>query len=351
MVDKNQFSVSVREIRDSLDYERGVAPLISKVIETEDRLHVLVPDRAEKSLLLGPGGRVVAKLSEVFGTPITVHSNCELLLRERQLRLTFQRIGKLLSDSSPNQKPILQQLRLDIEKEMEYPRRQIDMRKEDTGTIVAVAFSGGVDSGAALYWATRQTRSVISLTADLGCQVMGNPEKRAIRYISENLEISQYFIDASSNLEKIFEGAIKEKLHPCGRCHRTLMESIRNSARDLGVDLLLTGELLPTGRQSIELMDDLMIIHLPATLSLSKYRTRKISSCLGMKHKQERFGCRLLSRCHQKGWKMIGPSIYRVLRETEAGILSTGQSLQQIKNILGPSLECLKKRNRAKNDC
>ncbi len=345
MVNRNQFSAAVQTIRNALDYKRGVAPIVSDIIETEDQLHVIVPDRSEKSLLIGPGGRIAAKLSDTFRKAITIHSKNELLLREEKLGMTLQRISDVLQYSSVNQRQILQQLRKEVQRERDYPRMQINMKRDDTDMRVAVAFSGGVDSGAALYWATRKSMSVISLTADLGYQVMDDSQKIAVRKLAEKLGASQRFIDATSEVDKIFEDALKGKIHPCGQCHSITMECMRNSARDLGFDVLLTGELLPTGRQSIELLDDLTVIHLPAALSLSKYRNREISSRLGISEGQERFGCRLLSRCHQQGWKMIGPSIYRVLRESEAGVLTTGQALQQINNILKPSVEYLKRRN------
>ncbi|MHA1577262.1 MAG: hypothetical protein ACTSU3_07860, partial [Candidatus Thorarchaeota archaeon] len=50
----------------------------------------------------------------------------------------------------------------------------------------------------------------------------------------------------------------------------------------------------------------------------------------------ERFGCNLVNQQHGKGWQFVGPSIFRVLRELQAGVLTTGKSLKLIRSILNP---------------
>jgi predicted PP-loop superfamily ATPase len=99
----------------------------------------------------------------------------------------------------------------------------------------------------------------------------------------------------------------------------------------------VTGEMLPSGRQALDLQENILIIHLPAALALSKYRTERISEESGKEIFRRKFGCNLVAKSHSKGWKNSGPSIFRVLRELEAGVLTTGQSLEYIKDIVRTS--------------
>ena len=124
------------------------------------------------------------------------------------------------------------------------------------------------------------------------------------------------------------------RVHPCGECHVRIMDYVREYAIKENYDVIVTGEMLPSGRQAITLDDSLMTIHLPAALALTKYRTETISEDNGKTLFRRKFGCNLVAKSHTKGWKNIGPSVFRVLRELEAGVLTTGQSLDYIKNII-----------------
>ena len=141
-------------------------------------------------------------------------------------------------------------------------------------------------------------------------------------------------LNHSEEIHDILERVEEGRIHPCGECHNCIMEGVREFASKNNYEVLVTGELLPSGRQAVLVREGLLIIHLPAALSLTKHRTERIAQESGKKLFRRKFGCNLVSKSHSKGWRNIGPSIFRVLRELEAGVLTTGQTLDYIKDII-----------------
>jgi predicted PP-loop superfamily ATPase len=121
-----------------------------------------------------------------------------------------------------------------------------------------------------------------------------------------------------------------------------ILATLLRYAAESDHSVVVTGELLPGGRQAIVKTGNLLIVHLPAALSLTKHRTEHISEAYGRRIPRRQFGCRLVADTHAKGWMNVGPSIKRVLRELQAGILTTGQALEYIKAIVKsvPDMEC-----------
>jgi uncharacterized protein len=332
----NQISDLVNTIRGELNLTRGVMPRIENVYEHDDgSLHLVTPDRAEKSLLLGPGGRVTAELAKRIGRKITIYGSDKILLRRHRLQLTMSRIEEVMPELSDSQKKVVICLKQLIEHELLYPKKQIQYNSSLGNNLkIALAFSGGTDSTASVEILKESGFRVDAILVDLGHQFQ-NPKDIKL---AEDWCMQQYVnlvrIDVTGGNGDLLERVDEGRIHPCGECHNQIMERVRECIVKSKYDVLVTGELLPTGRQSIILEEGLLIIHLPAALSLSKHRTETIAEKSGKKLFRRKFGCNLVAKSHSKGWKNVGPSIFRVLRELEAGILTTGQSLEYIKDIL-----------------
>jgi len=332
----NQISDLVNTIREELNLTRGVSPRIEKVYEHNDSsLHLVTPDRAEKSLLLGPGGRVSAELAKRTERKITIYGSDEILLRRHRLQLTISRIEEVMSELSDSQREVVICLKQLIEQELLYPKKQIQYNSSLGNRLrTALAFSGGIDSTASVEILKESGFIVDAILVYLGHQFQ-NPKDMKLAEdwcIQQNVNLVR--IDATGGNTDLLERVDAGRIHPCGECHNQIMERVREYIVKSNYDVLVTGELLPSGRQSIMLEEGLLIIHLPAALSLSKHRTETIAEKSGKRLFRRKFGCNLVAKSHSKGWKNVGPSIFRVLRELEAGILTTGQSLEYIKDIL-----------------
>ncbi len=324
----------IHEIRNELDLTRGVAPRIERMYEHDDNVHLIVSDRAEKSLLLGPGGRIIGELAKRIGKRITVFGADELLLRRHRLELTLSRINEI-GEVSPFQESILQILECLVKKEIDYPNHKIEQDFSfHPEQEVVLAFSGGVDSTASAVLLKESGIRVNAVMIDNGVQYHNPRDIKLAEEWCNNQSITITKLPFGNENCDIIERVNAGLIHPCGECHARIMSNVREYAKRERYQVIVTGEMLPSGRQAITLDNGLMTIHLPAALALTKYRTETISQESGKALFRRKFGCNLVTRSHAKGWKNIGPSIFRVLRELEAGILTTGQGLDYIKNIL-----------------
>ncbi len=331
----------VLEIRRDLGYDRGVTPRITQVIEYPDHsIHAILSDRAEKSLMIGPGGRIAAEITRRINRVVTFHGEDELLTRRYRLGLTLERIEEIRNCLSPAQAEFIGFLHTQVKQEIGYPNLILgQLGSKALSTPVAVAYSGGVDSGATLRIISEHLEPVIAFTVDSGPMFIDSKMKERIQETCRTVGAKHLYISNDGRFKSIREKAENGRVHPCGPCHDFTMSLIRNRAKEGGLEVLLTGEMLPTGRQAIEMKDGLLIVHFPAALSLSKYRTREISTSDSGQGSHSRYGCHFLSAQHLKGWKTIGPSIFRVLRELQGGVLSTGEALAFIKSINAPLLK------------
>ncbi|TFH10621.1 MAG: hypothetical protein E4H14_02135 [Candidatus Thorarchaeota archaeon] len=332
----NQISEHVDAIRQELNLTRGISPRIENVYEHDDSsLHLVTSDRSEKSLLLGPGGRVVAELAKRTERKITIYGTDEILLRRHRLRLTMSRIEEIALDLTDSQKIVVTWLKHLIEQELSYPENQIHYKSVIRKNLkIALAFSGGTDSTASTRILTESGFIPDAILVDLGHHFQNPVDIKLAEDWCFKQKVNLVRIGVVGASADLLERVDAGRIHPCGECHNKIMACIREYVIQTQCDVLVTGELLPSGRQSITLNEGLLIIHLPAALSLSKHRTETIAEESGKKLFRRKFGCNLVAKSHSKGWKNIGPSIFRVLRELEAGVLTTGQSLEYIKNIV-----------------
>jgi predicted PP-loop superfamily ATPase len=331
----------ISEIRKELGFSRGVSPRIDFVYSHDDEsLHIITPDRAEKSLLLGPGGRIITELAKRVSKKVTVYGQDEILLKQHRLQLTLNRIDEIFSTVNIGQKQFLDLLRNLVTRELSFPEHTlIPVFSSNPKLKVAVAYSGGIDSSAAIFVLTQSALRPDAITVELGSEYYSPYETGKIRKWCDEIGVKQILIQPIRSVTKVIQDTEDGKIHPCGKCHAIIQDSMIKFASENQYDILVTGELLPNGRQSILFDDKILIVHLPAALALSKYRTEILAEQSGKKLGRRRFGCRLVTKANKKGWRNIGPSIFRVLRELEGGILTTGQGLEYIKDIVRPWID------------
>lgn len=334
LMNSSEISEYIQSIRAELNLTRGVSPRIEEVYQHDDNLHVIASDRAEKSILLGPGGRVAAELAKRTGLKITIYGADEILIRKHRLHLTKSRIREILPQTTSSQKDFLNHLRALIDRELVYP---VEMN-QFTSSInqipnASLAFSGGVDSTASALILKESGIVPDAIIAELGHQFHNPKDIKRAEDWCELQNIKMIKIRLVNESDDLIERVDAGRIHPCGECHNRIMKRIKEYSITNNYDVLVTGELLPSGRQALDLQEKILIVHLPAALALTKHRTEIISERSGKELFRRKFGCNLVAKSHSKGWKNTGPSIFRVLRELAAGVLTTGQGLDYMKSI------------------
>ncbi len=335
-----EFLKIAKEIRDEFGLQRGIDPSVVEIREgNHGDLYVVTTDRAEKHMILGPGGRVITEIVKRTGRYVQVFSKDEIILREYRLRLALQRIQEVEHEVGPEQRYALDLLRSMIDQQLEIPPRGPPRESHSHAITVGVALSGGVDSSATAIMLRQWGFAVRPLIVDRGIEFLHPGAKRDIFEFCKKIDSEAVFIPVEKGFSDIVRRTREGRIHPCGPCHISVMNTIHQYAKQNQVGIIATGESLPSGRQSLVIHDGILYIHLPAVLALTKFTTRTLSKEYGVVYRKTRFGCSLLRETYARGWATIGPSVYRVLREVDSGFLSTAEALALIRGIVRDRLE------------
>ena len=190
-----------------------------------------------------------------------------------------------------------------------------------TGVGVAVAFSGGSDSTSTLKilrWAGFKAVPITAKLPQMGNEILQKARSEGAILV----EIPGYV--------KEMEKLIEKGAPICGRCHSMVMGAVEKRARELGIKILATGDMLSSGLISIYAKEDIVILNLPAFLSLDK---KEIIEIIGGNYELT-FGCPLLWRLFKRAPSTKRLAIQRVLRETRAKALTPEMATQLIVDIL-----------------
>jgi predicted PP-loop superfamily ATPase len=196
-----------------------------------------------------------------------------------------------------------------------------DFDRSPTGVKIAVAFSAGSDSTAALKILRWAGFDAVPVTVKLP-QMEEAVLKKAKEAGAVLIEVPGYLEAIRTQIEK---GA-----PICGRCHSMVMNAIEDHARESGIKILASGDLLSSGLISIYEKDGLVILNLPAFLALDK---EEVIGIIGGRY-DLKFGCPLLWELFSRAPSTKRLAIQRVLRETRARALTPEMAERLILDIL-----------------
>jgi len=205
---------------------------------------------------------------------------------------------------------------------LEYRLHGTEFERSPVGTTVALAFSGGSDSRAALRILRWAGFEVVPITAKLP-----QMERDALKMAAS---LGAVFVEVPGYLEAM-RGQIDKKAPVCGRCHSMVMGAVERYAVENGLKILATGDLLSSGLISIHEKGDLVILNLPAFLALDK---AEVISIVGGEYDLT-FGCPLLWEAFETAPVIKRFSVQRVLRELRARALDPEIAEALIVDILG----------------
>ena len=334
----------------NIDLTKELGFSIQKVIynESTQNLIIIMPDRPEKSAVIGKGGWVVGRLREELGVnSIHVDAFSDMLIRIYRMDQALAKLEKIIPVMENNTSLPLKNLQNLLSSRMnnlggfnfliDHETDLIDLRSKQAKKIdveniskdqkAIVALSGGVDSSFSLVVAKLMGFNPIVVTVDPGNIVLPSYFKNNIENLSKILNVPHKYIDV--DMSSVVDDAIEGRIHPCGRCSKTIETTLLNYTKKSGIPFIIFGDFLATGSQSIVHIDGFWRINLPAMISATKGETRSLSSYFDIKSRGG-YGCPLKKEVHKLHPHMRRFSIQRVLRETRAGFLEPGQALDLI---------------------
>lgn len=212
----------VNSIREEIGHDK-VDISIEELYFENNELWIITEDRPDKSAIIGKGGWVVGKLKERLSLDsIHVESYGDFLNKEYKLELSKKTIDNLDSNLVGIE---------NLGKAIEHKLNNIysfnfdtyfrDNEFEESENVEAVvALSGGVDSSFSLILAKKLGFNPIAITVDPGTIILPNQFKKNIKLLTEALDISHEYIE--TDYSEIVSESFTGKLHPCGRCSKTL---------------------------------------------------------------------------------------------------------------------------------
>jgi len=301
---------------------------------------VVVHDRPDKSVVLGPGGRVLKHAKDILGIScMAVRSYTDLLVKRRRVLEALAKARRLVAKADGLLRRALERVVALLEAEARYPPRKWPSFEPLGDTAIVVGFSGGADSTAMLYVAKELGLEPLAATVNAGGWMLPGEAKRLIEDVVSRLGVEHTYLEGDREAFRlVLKWASEGRRHPCKMCHEKIEEAVVGLAAELGIPMVGFGDLLPTGRFALYWLRvrgrRLLRLNLMAALALFKTDTLFLSQRAGRPRKRLRFGCPLLRVVHRRHREMMLPSIQRVLREARAGVLEPNQALELIKSII-----------------
>lgn len=340
MYTKEELIEKIIKIREDIGHDH-VQPEIKEIHYENDELTIIAPDRPEKSIIIGKGGWVVGKLREQLHVKsIHVISYTDIVLKKYQLELSLKHVKKIIDNVIPENyiEPFNNLYKL-LEKKYNAPynntivsnyiKENID-RQPIENTPVVVALSGGVDSSFTTVLTKALGFNLETVTVNPGTIILPNQFKHNIHNLTTAINVKHTYLE--TDMTHIIEEALSGKIHPCGRCSNHIEEVVSDYLKNTQKSVMIYGDLLSTGSQSIVKKDDIIRINLPALFRMEKSEIKTIVTNYSVK-KIKGYGCPLVVQVHKKYPQYRSFSIQRVLRETRAGILEPGEAFDLIKTI------------------
>jgi predicted PP-loop superfamily ATPase len=341
--DKNDIINRVSRIRDEIGHE-NIKPQIKDIIfnEEDEELLIITSDSPEKSLIIGKGGWVVGKLKEELNVKkIHVEAYSDILLRKYRMSLAYTKMDEIIGyQKNVKLEEPLKNLFNFLKKRINYHyglnvllKNLLNTNLDESSNscfskpLAVVALSGGVDSSFSLIVAKIMGFKPLAVTVNPGDIILPKYFRDNVENLSKKLNVNHKYLEV--DISQVVEGALEGRYHPCGRCSKLIENNIIDYAQKSGISIMIFGDLLATGSQSMNFKEDILRINLPALLSATKGETKDLAGIFGVTSTGS-YGCPLLSEVHKKYGYMRRFSIQRVLRETRAGVLESGEALDMI---------------------
>ncbi|AIF70274.1 hypothetical protein PAP_09490 [Palaeococcus pacificus DY20341] len=196
-----------------------------------------------------------------------------------------------------------------------------EFRRTKLNEEIVVAFSGGSDSTATVLGLRWAGFKVTPVTVKLP-QMKEAKIKRLKKFGAVFIEVEDY--------GQIMLDRVKKRATLCGVCHSLIMESVERYARENGVKIVASGDMLSVGNLSIYPKNDVVMLNFPAFLAMDKGELIDIIGGVYTFH----FGCPVLRNAYKSNRSLKLFSIQRVMRELRAGVLTEDMAKELILDIL-----------------
>ena len=321
--------------------EIGHKPVESNIIrvlfdDKNNDLVIVAADRSDKSNIIGKGGWVVGRLKEELGVKsIHVVSNSDIILHRYNMELSLTKLESVINIHN-NENP-LNNLKILLKYRMKHIYNfnfknflETNFYKESKQNQAVVALSGGVDSSFSLILAKYMGFNPVAVTVDPGSIILPKHFHFNIDNLCHDLGVEHHYITVK--MDEVIEESLEGKYHPCGRCSKIIEDTVIEYAKKMDIPMVIYGDMLSSGSQSILCENKLIKINLPALLSVTKSEIKNLTLKLGIKGSGF-YGCPLLFEVHKKYPHMKKFSLQRIFRETRAGALEPGEALDLAWNL------------------
>lgn len=307
----------IEELRQQLPWIYSNPPHILEIHEN-DKISIVAADRPDKAGVIGPGGYIAGNLAKTHQKSLSITAYTDVMIKNFR-KSESQRLIETMNVSE-NHKEIIQTLESLLH---EKPSQKKEIR-------VAVALSGGRDSTATAVL-LNNLFDVHGVTVYPSDMILPPHVRESIDEITQKLEITHEYI--SADFSDIIKRSLEGRIHPCGHCHRTTSDIILRTCAANNISAVAFGELLPTGSQSLRMMDSILIVNLPAFLALTKRDTTELASSVNT-YSSLYLGCPLLKAVHRLYPSMKYATAKRICRELRAGVLEPGEALAYLKSLM-----------------